>query len=189
MRSTILLCLALLAACGGTPVQTEYYLLRSDVEQQSRDLSPSRKYAMGRIVIAPYIDQPGIVLETASGEIRPAMHHQWAEPMKEGLRQFLRVEISDAVGEDIFPVEYSEGDLAFDVRIDQLHGTADGEARLVAYWVVLRDRDILASYQFSETEPLRTDGYAALARAEKALLRRLSKQIAESLRDAGTADG
>ena len=92
--------------------------------------------------------------------------------------------MSAAVGEDIFPEELSEGDLVFDVRIDQLHGTADGEARLVAYWIVQRKDEILASYQFSETTPLRADGYGALARAQKALLSDLSKRIATSLEDA-----
>lgn len=188
MRIIILTAAAFLVACSGTPVQTQYYLLRSDIEQHSRDLEPSKTFAMGRIVIAPYIEQPGIVLETANGEVRPAMHHQWAEPMQQGLQQFLRIEVSAAVGEDIFPSELSEGDLLFEVRIDQLHGTAEGDARLVAYWLITRKGEILSSYQFSESAPLQADGYAALAKAQKGLLSDLAKQIAESL-EAAAADG
>ena len=188
MRAIILVSAVLLAACSGTPVQTQYYLLRSDIEQQSRDLAPSRTYAMGRLLIAPYIEQPGIVLETNAGEIRPAMHNQWAEPMNQGLRQFLRIEVSAAIGEDIFPKEYSEGDLVFDVRIDQLHGTAEGDALLVAYWWVQQDGEILASYQFSETAALTRDGYGALVNAEKALLSKLAGRIGESMVAANSAD-
>lgn len=184
MRAIIVVSAMLLAACSGTPVQTQYYLLRSDIEQQSRDLQPSRRFAMGRIMIAPYIEQPGIVLETSAGEIRPAMHNQWAEPMSLGLRQFLRIEISADVGEDIFPREYSEADLHFDVRIDQLHGTNDGDALLVAYWWVQKKDEIIASYQFWETAPLSTDGYGALVQAQKKLLGSLSARIGESLKAA-----
>ena len=183
-RTIILLASLVLVACSGTPVPTQYYLLRSDLEQRSRDLAPSKHFAMGRIVIAPYIEQPGMVLETARGEVRPALHNQWAEPMRQGLQQFLRVEISDAVGEDIFPVEYSEGDLVFDVRIDQLHGTADGEALLVAYWMIRKGRPPVSSHQFAESRPLRADGYGALADAQKGLLSDLSDRIAESLKGA-----
>jgi uncharacterized lipoprotein YmbA len=172
-----------LTACSGTPVQSRYYLLRSDIEQQSRDLAPSKNFAMGRLLIAPYIEQPGIILETTAGEIRPAMHNQWAEPMHEGLRQFLRVEVSSAVGEDIFPEEYSDGDLAFDIRIDQLHGTADGDALLVAYWWIRRDGEILESYQFVETRALTRDGYGALVDAEKSLLSELARRIAGGLKE------
>lgn len=175
----------LLSACGGTPVQTQYYLLRSGIEQQSRDLAPSRRFAMGRIIIAPYIEQPGIVLETAAGEMRPAKHNQWAEPMREGLRQFLRIEVSSAAGEDVFPEEYSEGSLAFDIRIDQLHGTVDGDALLVAYWVIRRGGDILSSHQFAETRALTRDGYGSLVEAEKALLSDLAGRIAATLEGAG----
>ena len=186
-RMVILLASMLLVACSGTPVQTQYYLLRSDLEQTSRDLAPSKNFAMGRIMIAPYIEQPGIVLETARGEVRPALHHQWAEPMRQGLQQFLRVEVSDAAGEDIFPEDISEGEFIFEVRIDQLHGTVDGDATLVAYWLIRRDREIISTHQFSDREPLGTDGYGALARAEKELLSQLAGRIARTLKEAAAA--
>jgi uncharacterized lipoprotein YmbA len=185
IRSVILLASVLLVACSGTPVQTHYYLLRSDLEQRTRNLAPSENFAMGRIIIAPYIEQSGIVLETDQGEFRPALHNRWAEPMQQGLQQFVRVEVSDAVGEDIFPVEHSEGELVFEVRIDQLHGTLEGDALLVAYWWIRHDGKILSSHQFSERQPLKADGYAALTRAEKVLLSRLSAEIADSLKQTG----
>jgi uncharacterized lipoprotein YmbA len=188
-RILILLVSVLLVACSGTPVQTQYYLLRSDLEQRSRNLAPSEDFAMGRIVIAPYIEQPGIVLETGNGEIRPARYHQWAEPMREGLQQFLRVEVSEAAGVDVFPEDISQGELVFEVRIDQLHGTASGEAKLIAYWLIRRDREIISTHQFSERQALTSDGYGALAAAEKALLSQLAGRIAGSLKQALEAGG
>ena len=158
MRTTaILLGVAMLAACSGTPIQTQYYLLRTDPPSKTRDLSPSKEFAVGRVMVAPYIDQAGLILEKGSGEIHPARYHQWAEPMPEALRHLLRVEVSRALDVDLFPSEISEADTFFDVRIDQLHGTENGEAVLVAYWGVRRKDELI------ETYPKFPEAYAGLA--------------------------
>ncbi len=188
MRITaILLGIALLAACSGTPTQTQYYLLRTDAPGSTRDLSPSKEFAVGRVTVAPYIDQAGLILEVGGGEIHPARYHQWAEPMPEALRHLLRVEVSRALDMDLFPSEISEADTFFDVRIDQLHGTANGEAVLVAYWGVRREGELIETYQFSERRALPADGYAALANAFEDLLVDLSGEIADSLREVSAA--
>lgn len=185
----ILLGAALLAACSGTPTQTQYYLLRTDPPSQTRDLSPSREFAVGRIVVAPYIDQAGLILELGTGEIHPARYHQWAEPMPDALRHLLRVEVSRALDTDIFPAEISEAETLFDVRIDQLHGTSSGNAVLVAYWGVRRKGELIETYQYSETRALQADGYAAMANVFEALLVDLSREIADSLREVSAAEG
>jgi uncharacterized lipoprotein YmbA len=190
MRLTAVLALAaLVAACSGTPVQTQYYLLRTDAPGTTRDLKPSTEFAMGRVTVAAYVDQSGLVLETGSGEIRPARYHQWAEPMQEALRNLLRVEVGRALGTDLFPAEISDAKTLFDVRIDQLHGTAGGEAVLVAYWGVLRGGKLVETFQFSESRALQADGYGELARAIESLLVALSGEIADSLRQVSAADG
>ncbi len=185
MKIATLLMVLLLAACSGTPVETQFYLLRTDRSQTSRDLSPSQDFALGRVIIAAYIDQPGLVLETRVGEIRPAQYHQWAEPMYQGIRNLLIVELSQALGEDIFPARAGVGNTLVDIRIDQLHGTADGDALLVAYWWLHRDGEVVSSYQFAESRGLTRDGYGALANAEQALLVQLAERIAASMQDAG----
>lgn len=177
----------LLAACSGTPVEQHYYLLRSGAPTQTRDLEPSTRFAMGQTIVAPYIDQSGLILEIAPGEIRPARHHQWAEPMAGALSNLLLVEVSRAVDADIFPAAASGAPLVFDVRIDQLHGTLQGDALLVAYWWIRDEGGEFASFQFSETRPLARDGYAALADAQKALLLELARRIGESLLSADPA--
>ncbi len=91
------------------------------------------------------------------------------------------LEVSRAVGADIFPASMSDAPVTFSVRIDQLHGTMDGDALLVAYWWIDSAGEELATYQFAETRPLSRDGYAALADAQKALLRELAERIGESL--------
>ncbi|MEE4661411.1 MAG: PqiC family protein [Halieaceae bacterium] len=170
-----------LAACSGTPIQNEYYLLRPEGPTETRPLTPSTAFAMGEVNVAPYIDQPGLVLETGNGQVRPARNHRWAEPLPRSLRMLLTTEVSRALAEDILPARFSDADTRFNVQIEQLHGTADGDALLVAYWWIVRDGETLASYQFVEREPLAGDGYSALALAQRRLLRTLAVDIAASL--------
>ncbi len=171
----------LLAACGGKQIEPSYYLLRPAVKQESRQMAPSDNFALGRITIAPYLDQAGLMLQTGDGEIRPAKHHLWAEPMYDGVHSFLIKEISRAKGEDILPARLVADSVVVEVRVEELHGTADGRAILVAYWWLRRDSDVLAAYQFSEYKTLSGDGYQALVQAERALLSELAEKIAASM--------
>lgn len=177
----LLLALGLLSACASQTTEPHYYLLRSDEDASTREMQPSEHYALGRVMLAPYIDQQGLLLETSAGELRPARHHLWAEPLYEGVRIFLLTGVSQAAGYDILPSSIRATDIRVNVRIDQLHGTSDGSARLVAYWWLVHDGEIQGAYQFAEYQKLDKDGYAALANAEKALLSRLAKEIAATL--------
>ena len=178
MKVASLLLVVLLAGCASQTIEPSYYLLRSNSELQSRELNPSEKYSMGRVEIAAYLDQSGLLMETASGEMRPARHNLWAEPMYEAIRNFLLIEIAQAKGEDILPSRLNKRATVIDVRIDQLHGTYDGKATLVAYWWLRTDGEVVATYQFAESQTLGTDGYAAMVAAEEALLSRLAQKIA-----------
>jgi len=184
MRIFSLALLLLLTACSGAPVDTQYYLLRDSQLPDSRSLSASTEFALGRVQVASYIDQPGLVLEVGGGQIRPAMHHQWAEPMHQSVRSFLQTQVGNALGEDLFPAGISPAQTVLEIRIDQLHGTRDGQALLMAYWWLRRDNEVIASHQFSERRALQQDGYAALADAERGLLAELARRIADTLKAA-----
>ena len=182
MKFSILVVVSLLiVGCSSQPVEPNYYLLRPTGELQSRTLVPSSDFALGDVRIASYVDQQGLLLETTAGEIRPARQHLWAEPMYESVRTFLDLEISRAKGSDIFAAKFNKDAIIIDIRIDQLHGTHDGQAMLAAYWWLRKGNEIIASYQYAERKMLAADGYAALASAEKALLSDLAEKIAASL--------
>jgi uncharacterized lipoprotein YmbA len=68
-----------------------------------------------------------------------------------------------------------------DIRIAELHGTFDGQAKLAAYWWLTRDGNILSVHRFSDVQSLAESGYGALVDAEVALLKELSQKIAASL--------
>jgi uncharacterized lipoprotein YmbA len=181
MNVAYLLLAVLLSGCASQTIEPSYYLLRSNEDLQSRELNPSKNFSMGNVVIASYIDQQGLLMETADGEVRTAQHNLWAEPVYEGVRNFLMVEIAQAKGEDLLPSRLSNSTTVIDIRIDQLHGTRDGEAQLVAYWWLRRNGEVLSFYQFAETQALHAEGYAALVAAEEVLLTQLAKKIAASL--------
>jgi uncharacterized lipoprotein YmbA len=71
--------------------------------------------------------------------------------------------------------------MVLDIRIDQLHGTYDGQAKLVAYWWLRRGNEVVSAYQFSEQRQLSADGYAALVSAQQALLSQLASEISATL--------
>ena len=183
MKIASILLLILLAACSSQPVNTHYYLLRGDREPETRTMVASPNYALGKVMTAPYMNQPGMVLEVAAGQVRPAQNHQWAEPLRDGIRVLLQREISAQLGADVFPESMSRADTAVDIRIDQLHGTYDGKAVLIAYWWLRRGDEILEPNQFGEKLALRADGYQALAEAEKLLLTKLASQIGDRLKE------
>jgi uncharacterized lipoprotein YmbA len=181
MKVASLLLVVLLSGCAGKAIEPSYYLMRSNHDLQSRQMDPSRDFSMGTVVIASYIDQPGLLMETAEGEIRSARYNLWAEPVYEGVRNQLMVEIAQAKGQDILPANLGNTAIVLDIRLDQLHGTNDGKAKLVAYWWLRRGKDVLSAYQFAEERALAADGYAALVAAEQALLTELAKKIAATL--------
>ncbi len=183
-RLAPLLLALLLGACAGPVTEPQHYLLRGDIAMDSRPLQPATGYGLGAVSVAPYIDQQGLLLETTDGEIRPARHHLWAEPVVEGVRIFLLQQISHDSGVDLIPLAADSDAALINVRIDQMHGTADGEAVLVAYWWLSRDGEAVSGYKFAETRGLDASGYSALAQALRGLLADLAGEIAGSL-DAG----
>lgn len=177
----LLLLVVLLAGCASQTVEPSYYLLRSGQDLSSSTLRPSTDFSLGAVEIAPYLDQPGLVMETAAGQMRPASQNLWAEPVFDGVRNFLATEIAQAHGQELLPAKLTSNATVVNIRIDQLHGTLDGKAQLVAYWWLVRADQVVALNRFSQSRALQTSGYSALVDAEKVLLAELAQKIAASL--------
>lgn len=190
MRNTVLVSTLLLAACAGAPPPTHtHYLLRAELPEQTTRVAVPARIGLLRIEVAPYLKQPGLVLATGDHQVRPARFHRWAEPLDEGLRRFLRAEISNALGEEVSAdaAQRTRWDHAVGVSIDQLHGTLSGEALLTASWRITQGSgaEEVARYRMSQSKSLAQDGYAGLVEAEIGLARQLAVAIAVSLRDLG----
>jgi uncharacterized protein len=181
MKVAGFLLLALLAGCASQTIPPTYYLLRSDQDLQSSALTTSKRYSLGSVEIAAYIDQPGLVLATGTDEMRAASQHLWAEPVYDGVRNFLATEIAQASGQQLLPTKLNRDATAVNIRIDQLHGTSDGQAQIVAYWWLVRGDEVASLNRFAESRTLSASGYSALVDAEKQLLAELAQRIAASL--------
>ncbi|UCE86865.1 MAG: membrane integrity-associated transporter subunit PqiC [Deltaproteobacteria bacterium] len=191
MRAVPLLCALLLVACASDPPARTHYLLRAELPDATRQIEAPAAIGLGRVTVAPYLLRPGLVIESDDHQVRPARYHVWAEPLDEGLRRYLRTEISNVLGYAIRAdwSQRSEWDYAVDVVIDQLHGTLSGEARLAAGWRIARaDGREIAAYVLSSSEPLAVGGYQGLVDAEIVLLQKLAARIAESLQEAVATD-
>lgn len=176
----------LATACTSTIPVRQQYLLRSNTSSQYAVVERAGAVVgIGGVTVAPYIDGLGLVLETSSGEVRAARDHQWAEPLRESLRTFLAREISVEAGQIIRAQRGGETDWKrrIDIRIDELHGTVNGDARLVAYWTVfdMEKRTVISENGFVDTEALADNGYRALVQSHKILLGRLAAAIFASL--------
>jgi uncharacterized lipoprotein YmbA len=185
IHALLLPLLLLAAACAVQTPATTRYLLPADVPAGSGRVDPPVRYGLARVSVPPYLKDLGLVVETSPGQVRPARLHEWAEPLDDGLRRFLRIEISSALGQEIGSdiAQRSRWQAAIDVDVDRLHGTLDGEAVLVARWRLSPRSGAPGDYRFAAREALTEPGYAGLVEAEVLLLRQLSRAIADSLRD------
>ncbi len=181
----------LLMACGGsTPARTQYLLRADNPERTLRVASPAR-VGIARVSIAPYLHQSGIVVETETGEVRPAHHHRWAEPLEDGLLLFLRTELSTALGVEvgIDRAMRSQWEYAVRIFVEELHGTMSGRAVLVASFRIERQgaNPETAAYRFVRSRALGDEGYDALVAAQRDLGRELARSMADGLRELGLA--
>jgi uncharacterized lipoprotein YmbA len=119
--------------------------------------------------------------------VRAARNHQWAEPLADGLRLYLRDEMINALGEDVALNTFDPGaiDYVVEVFVEQLHGTRAGQAVLVASFRIEPAKSgNVVERRFAQSKALDRKGYAALVDAEVTLLRQLAEAIAAELRKA-----
>jgi hypothetical protein len=177
--------LGLLTGClGGAalPEPTDY-LLRVPAEA----VTPSRgapAFALGEVRVAPYLEQPGIVLAQDDGVVRAARYHRWAEPLDASVRLVVAELAGAALGRPVArrAARSDAGPVVVDLTVDTLHGTADGRARIDAHWRVAGRAE---AGRFTATEPLAEPGYPALVAAEYRLLEGLAEALAADLREVG----
>jgi len=186
MRLFLITVLLSSVACSGDPVKPNVYLLRSDHSLNvSRDMDASN-ITLATVSVATYIDQAGLVLQTADRQITIAQQHLWAEPLRHSLMSFFAEEISASAGKDVHIGRRADvnPDIRLDIAIDQLHGTHEGNAVLAAYWTVVSGKGKeknKSSYRFSKSVALAEDGYDELVSKEKGLLSDLAAAIAQTL--------
>lgn len=181
------LTLVVAAGCASAPTPTTFYLLRGEVREGTSDVDADLRVGIGRVVIAPYLlASKGIMVEISPDEIRPAAHHQWAEPVDSGLRWYLRAELGNALGHRVGGglTDLHRWDYTVDVVVSRFHGTMNGTALLEATFIVVpKDPELpIGQKLFVKSMPLPEEGYSGVVAAERALAGELAALIAEELR-------
>lgn len=177
--------LLLLVACASSPATQTLYLLHPEPALESGRVKAPRTVGLGRVAVAPYLAQTGIVVQTEPGQLQVARLHHWAEPLDAGLRSLLRAEMSRALGYEVRDGRGGRADWehTVDVYVDRLHGNMAGRAVLDAsYRITPRagGGDVV-EYRFSSSVPLPREGYPGLVDAQADLARQLARAIAGSL--------
>ncbi|HJO23675.1 MAG: PqiC family protein [Myxococcota bacterium] len=184
MRAVPGLLLVFAVACASAPPPKTEYLLRYDAPPSAEVLPSRSRVGLRRVLVAAYLNQPGLAVETTENEVRPARSHLWAEPLDVGLTLFLRAAIADALGEEVGMVTRSvpQWERSVDVFVEQFHGTMSGNAVLVAsFQITSGAASAPTEYRFARSIPLESEGYAALVRAEKQLAEQLAAAIVAAL--------
>ena len=169
----------LMSCAGGAPPETEYYLLRGESPTVVR--SGPIMVALGRIGVAAYIDQSGLILETRGNVVEAARYHLWAEPIGQGIRSLLRGNVSRELGFHVSARSTVAHEYVVHVYVDQLHSTAAGDAALVADVDIDREGVLADGSRVAMQQQISYDGYAAMVEAEIALVGRLANSVAQHL--------
>ncbi|MEM8712010.1 MAG: PqiC family protein [Planctomycetota bacterium] len=165
------LILLVLASCSSTPERHTYTL------SPAQGGAPARSVLVAEVrVSAPtYLNFAGIALASGAHEFTYAAHHEWVEPLEEGVQRALRRQLERVgVPEDVERI---------DVSLERFHGEIDGTVMLEAIWQARRpssDRQH-AAVRFRAVETSLGQGYGHMVEAHHRLLERLAEEIASTL--------
>jgi hypothetical protein len=184
-RPMLIIVLVIIGACASPSSPPVEYLLRPPLDEHVGAVPDPHHAALARLSVAPYLDQDGLVVETADLQIQVARQHRWAEPLSHALRHLLQSGIARASGTAVADLQSGRVDheVAIDVDIHRLHGSLRGRVVLAAEWWLrdARTGRVIGRYEFVRSAQTSENGYDAMVRAHVTLLEQLSAAIAESL--------
>lgn len=190
MNKIILACFIIaMSACGSNPPpQTQFFVLTPNPQANINPNESSNKVVMlEQIVLAKYLDQPGIVMQTDMHQIKVAHYHRWAEPLKRNMRRYLSEtldgKLSYPVTLDNTNLSNSTNVLSLQISVNQFNGVTDGTAVLSGEWILFDEdtQSILRKEMFRYQKTLVDEGYTELVNQLAVLLDKLCADIANKM--------
>jgi uncharacterized lipoprotein YmbA len=183
---TMLVCVALLAACGTSP-KVSFYTLRATVTASAERQEPATEYAVivGPASVPDLVDRPQIVTRTGDNQVTISETARWAESPK--------YEIPRVVADDLQPqlkgahvYVYPQGpangaiNVVLDVQsFDSVLGNSVG---VDVVWTLRPPQGVALTGRSVILEGVSGGGYEALVAAHARALSTVSRDIAAALR-------
>lgn len=157
MRTIVLCALAGLAGCslshGDPPLR--HYVLGGDRVQGSGAPHPGLAgvtIGVRRLQLASYLESPAIAVRRGAQEITLSEFHRWGEPLSGGIGRAVAGRLTAGApfrAVDVAPWPLREKyDRVIQLHVQRFEGVAsaeaaasEGEARLLATWEIIRQRD------------------------------------------------
>jgi uncharacterized protein len=194
-----MLALAAMAACG-TPPKDYFYTLGADATSAgatsagatsagatSAGAKSAAAYsvAVGPISVPDMVDRPQLVLRAAANQVTLAEHSRWAEPLRNAIPRVVAGNLAQELLDarlSVYPQPGSDSaDLRVLIDIHRFDSTL-GEGVLVeALWTV-RGKYATQSGRSLVREAAPGKDHEALVAAHSAVLRRISSDIANTIR-------
>jgi uncharacterized lipoprotein YmbA len=182
--------LSLTGCIGGSTPPAQFYLLEPFGADGGSPASEGIKpvVALGPVRIPRYVDRSQIVTATAKNAYRLSEMNRWAESLDDNISRVLAQNLSQLAAIDTVPANSSnrarQARLRVSVNILEFHVNPEGQAGLTAQWQILRGVDAVVNRQASYRSPASTTDYAVMVAALNDCLNRMSRELAESLRQA-----
>jgi uncharacterized protein len=186
--------LATLAACGSAP-KYYFYTLGPDATSvggasagaSSASVKSAATYsvAVGPISVPDMVDRPQLVLRAAASQVTLAEQSRWAEPLRNAIPRVVASNLAQELPDarlSVYPQPGSDSaDLRVSIDIHRFDSTPGEGVVVEALWTV-RGKDSAQSGRSLIREAASGKDHEALVAAHSAVLRRISSDIAEAIR-------
>jgi uncharacterized lipoprotein YmbA len=189
------LALALLGGCSllkAQPDRSRFYTLSRVGARAPAPAGPQLVVGVRRVAVPDYLDRPELVTRVGPNEVRLSENDRWAEPLSDGVGRALHLDLSARLGaaavyRDPWP-QNAPIDTVVSVELIRFERLARGPAQLEARFAVRDPKSTAPSvwHTLRLEEPVAGGDSAQTVAALSRALGRLSGQIAEEVRRAGS---
>jgi uncharacterized lipoprotein YmbA len=185
-----------LAGCiGGSTPPSQFYLLEPIGDGAGNTASGGIKpvVSLGPVRVPRYVDRPQIVRASGKNTYQLSELNRWAESLDDNISRVLAQNLSQLAAVDAVLANGSsrarQASLRIAVNILEFHVNSEGQAGLTAQWQIVRGNDTVLNRQVSYRAPASTTDYALMVAALNDCLHRMSRELAEALRQKLAPEG
>jgi uncharacterized lipoprotein YmbA len=182
------LLLSLIGCIGGSTPPSQFYLLEPISDEGINPASGAIKpvVSLGPVRVPHYVDRPQIVRASGRNTYQLSELNRWAESLQDNISRVLTQNLSQLANVDAVLANGSsrarQAQLRVAVNILEFHVDPAGQAGLMAQWLIMRGEKVSLNRKVSYKAPASTTDYPAMVTALNDCLNRMSRELADSLR-------